>query len=109
MRALVRFACAALLLFVVYTFALAAPRLAAPAQAAEVSRARERRAVAPLQHPLPPARGEDDAPELYTYRVVASYPHDRTCFTQGLVVRAPPLDRLGVASHRPCATCARDC
>ena len=26
-------------------------------------------------------------PTLYTYRVVRSYPHDSTCFTQGLVVR----------------------
>jgi hypothetical protein len=28
------------------------------------------------------------APELYTYKVVKSYPHDAKCFTQGLVVRA---------------------
>ena len=94
MRALVRFASAALLLFVLYTLAFASPRLAAPAQVAEVSRARERAAPLPLQHPRPPKRGEEDAPALYTYRVVNSYPHDRTCFTQGLVVRAPPLDRL---------------
>jgi hypothetical protein len=27
-------------------------------------------------------------PDLYTYKVVKSYPHDAKCFTQGLVVRA---------------------
>ena len=84
MRALVRFALFAALLFVAYT-ALAAPRLAP--QAAEVARARERAAAAPL--PQPARVRSDGAPALYTYRVVKSYPHDRTCFTQGLVVRAP--------------------
>ena len=105
MRALVRFALFAALLFVAYT-ALAAPRLAP--QAAEVARARERAAAAPL--PQPARVRSDGAPALYTYRVVKSYPHDRTCFTQGLVVRlsyslfVPPLGR-----ERDTGRCAGAC
>jgi hypothetical protein len=33
------------------------------------------------------AAGGDVAPVVYGYTVVATYPHDRTCFTQGLQVR----------------------
>jgi len=38
---------------------------------------------------LPPQRrgGSTAKPELYGYQVVRSYPHDRTAFTQGLIVR----------------------
>ena len=39
---------------------------------------------------LPPQRrgaGPDEKPALYGYQVVRSYPHDRSAFTQGLIVR----------------------
>jgi len=29
------------------------------------------------------------APRVYSYQVVASFPHDASCFTQGLLVRRP--------------------
>ena len=35
----------------------------------------------------PQGRGAAPAPERYGYEVVRSYPHDRTAFTQGLIVR----------------------
>ena len=33
------------------------------------------------------AAGGDAAPAVYGFTVVATYPHDHTCFTQGLQVR----------------------
>lgn len=96
MRALLRFFSLAALLLVLYALLSVLRLAAAPAaQAREVALARERSRGAAGAGPRPARRDDDDAPALYTYRVVQSYPHDRTSFTQGLVVRydtrSPPL------------------
>lgn len=39
-------------------------------------------------------------PALYTFRVVRSFPHDATCFTQGLVVRPRPRSASAPALTR---------
>jgi glutaminyl-peptide cyclotransferase len=40
---------------------------------------------APLPTPAPSATAESTGPRLYSYEVIASYPHDPQAFTQGLV------------------------
>ena len=47
-----------------------------------------------------------DASESYNYRVVASYPHDPSAFTQGLLIAGIGFLRAPVATASPpCASC----
>jgi hypothetical protein len=86
--------CAALL-------ACAAAALLLSARASEAQVDTLGAARSPLQH----GRAAGGA-DLYTYRIVKSYPHDPKCFTQGLVVRAA---RRGVRRNARMRACVRRC
>lgn len=45
-------------------------------------------------------------PALYTYKVVRSFPHDPTCFTQGLVVRSLRCALASALGRRVARCCA---